>query len=721
MKEGSNGEQQPKPVKIPGAFKKPIKKRKFVARYEKLIEHPEDRKFFVSCFEEQEEFFSVRQNLSKENIKRLKSLYKVIKSNRKGDVRIVPILFASAIVAAIVFFFTIFANPLLERAMEMGLEAAFEAKSDVDNFRLSLIRFEISMSGVTVANRDSPMTNLFQLGRTEIILRPQAILRGKIYIESIRAQTIRFGTPRTVSGYIGIPPRTAAQRAPKPPAPPLIDLQNFDAMGLLNQEFERLRTPKLYDIAINAYNETSTKWRNQVETTTANVQNVRASAAPLINLNTSNLRDPAVIASTARDIEAAISSVQTAANDVNRIISGLEADINMARDLESTARSSITDDLNLLKSYIDLGSGEAFRAIEPFIREILSDSAQMYINYGLMALDALGSIQRLASNIPKSEKPKKAERFKGRTVHYPTVTYPAFYLGVMASDFTIDSWNWSFDLRDVTSHPNWISRPVTLKLGMTETAGSLRRNVAFDGSANFRSDASQLFSADVRGSGFPVNLETELGNIGINGFRGQTDFSVNASGFPGGGFSAGGNVAITEASVTNPNGTLAQAIDTAVRETDRVNLGIQFSNNDFSLTTNIGDLILLAIRRTAEAYARNAIADLERALRQKIDEYIDGRFDSRETIDALLRTARGDRTVIDQTRNALNAKLNELNQRVQQAVQENVQAVQQAGQQAIDDATRQAEEAARQAREEAERRAREEAERAGRDALRRLF
>jgi vacuolar-type H+-ATPase subunit H len=126
-----------------------------------------------------------------------------------------------------------------------------------------------------------------------------------------------------------------------------------------------------------------------------------------------------------------------------------------------------------------------------------------------------------------------------------------------------------------------------------------------------------------------------------------------------------------------------------------------------------------------------ALDEIERVFRQKIDEFIDGRFDSRDEIDGLLALARGDRTIIDQTLNGLNAKRNEVEQRLRaveqaarQAVDDTVQQAEQAARQAIDDAERQAREAreeverqAQLAREEAERRAREEAERAAREAI----
>ena len=483
-------EEIEKTVKAPGALRRPIKGKKFAGKFEKFIEHPGDKKFFVSCFEERDGIYYIRDNLTKDNVKKLKVLLKAVKANRKGSVKVVPILFAASVVAALVVFFTIFANPILGNLLEKGLEAAFEAKADVRGFRLSLIKFEISVNHIVVANRDKPMTNLFELGKTGIKLKPAAVLRGKIYIEWIKAQTILFGTERKVSGAIpGKPPKHKKEKPPKPDAPPLIDLKKFDATALLNSEFDKLKTPKLYDLAINTYNETSDKWRKQADESAANVKKIQAEASDVLGIDVNNIRDIEEAKNAVEKITKMIDTVQTTSGDVQRIVNGLEADLNTAKSLEADARSSLTDDLNRLKSYIDLGSGEAFSALEPYIRDMLSDTAEQYIDYGLTALNVLEQLKGYSSvkKPPKAKKEKKVV-FKGRDIHFPVVSYPTFYLGQAASDFTLDSWNWSFDLKNVSSDPDFTNHhpdangPVTLALGLDERgagADSLYRNVGF--------------------------------------------------------------------------------------------------------------------------------------------------------------------------------------------------------------------------------------------------
>jgi len=686
-----------KPAKPPSALKKPVNSKKFEKRYIKYIEQPADRNFFTECFDKQDDNYVIRNNLTKDDVKRLKLILKWVKTNKKGPVKVVPILFAGAVAAIVVIFFTLFANPLLSTLLEGALEAIFEGKTDVNGFRLSILKFEIKIDHITVANKNAPMTNLFEMGNAGIKMKPEAVLRGKIYIEEIRADTIQFGTERTVSGALpDRPPKVKKEKTPSD-GPPLVDLQNFDAKALLDQEFDKLKTPKLYDGAIAFYNDTVTKYQTEVDNTKKQIEELRTSSQKILNINVNNLKDINTIRSTIADLNSTLSSVQTAANNAVGLVNGIEKDINAARRLEQDARNALTDDINHLKSYVDLGSGAAFAVIEPYIRDMLSDTAQEYIDYGLMALNAFEKLSEQSKKLPKSEpKPKKEKKvvFKGRDVVFPTRSYPAFYLGLVSSDCTVNSWNWDLKLRDVSSDPDLINKPITLNLGVTEVGGSLNRLVSFSGNADFRTNTQQRFGANINGKGFPVSLGNQLEKAGISGFSGVSAFKFAINGYTDGGFSTGGDVDVLNARLLEPKGTIAEAVSMAVSEAGHIDLGIEYihkigQSDVFNIRTNIADLIANALKKIAAAYVQKAMQEVERVLREKINEYIGDRFVSKEQLDLLFSAAKGDRAAADQLKTLLTNKQKELEQKVKGMADEAVQQVKddvtKQGQQAVQD------------------------------------
>ena len=274
---------------------------------------------------------------------------------------------------------------------------------------------------------------------------------------------------------------------------------------------------------------------------------------------------------------------------------------------------------------------------------------------------------------------------------FPTRAYPQFYLGILASDFTLNNWNWGLDLRGVSSDPDLSGVPVSLALSLAETGGDLRREAAFQGRADFRTAAAERFFAEFSGQGFPVSLGDQLKQAGIGGFNGDAAFTLGFAGRANGGVAGNGNVGIRGARLVDPEGTLAQAVDTAIREAGEVRLGISYEHSAgqdarFTLTTHIGHLILAALKRTAAVYAQRAADELEKALREKIAQYIDGRFVSKDELDLLFKTARGDKAALDQLKGALDARKNEFEQKIRAAANEAVY-------QARQEAQRQAEQA----------------------------
>jgi hypothetical protein len=145
----------------------------------------------------------------------------------------------------------------------------------------------------------------------------------------------------------------------------------------------------------------------------------------------------------------------------------------------------------------------------------------------------------------------------------------------------------------------------------------------------------------------------------------------------------------------DPKGTIAEAADQAIRQADLINLGIQYNHwadqrDEFKITSNLAELLAQALKNAVQAYAKKAMDEIERVLRERIAQYIDGKFASKEEVDALFKIARGDKAAVDTLRNSLNNKKNEFEQRIKNMANE-------AAQQVKDEATQQGQQAAKDA------------------------
>ncbi|GMO22860.1 MAG: hypothetical protein Ta2B_01950 [Termitinemataceae bacterium] len=709
-----------KKIKIPGLFKKPVKKNLFDKKILKYIEQNSDKEFLQNSFELKDGFYTlIPLSDSKEDktkLKKLSALAKDIKSNRALPVNFIPLAAIGIVVAGAVVFFTIFMNPLLEHVIESALENVFEAKVEVDNFKLNLLRFRISLSAIKIADKEAPMTNLFDMRRTEIRLLPQAVLRGKIYIEEVRADSIQFGTPRKYSGALPAKQKTENLAEPKPPSPPLVNLENFDAMVLINQQYDNLKTPKLYDDLSAFYVTANEKWTKQVDQSKQQISNLQSAAEPFIkfDINKIDVKNPATIQTVLKMIEdgkAMVENVQSSVEQADTIVHGLNDDLNTANGLVKSAQSSFNDDFNHLKSFLDLSGGAYREILDPAIQQILTGASRKYIAYGMRSLNAMNKLKSYQKD-QKKNKPKKIV-YKGRDVVFPTRTYPKFYLGVFASDFTINEWKSGFDLREVSSEPDLIGKPTTLKINIEELTGS-KKIFAFNGKADFRSDISELYNAEITGKNIPFSLEkdfTSLKEIGMGGFKGALAFAVTSSGNKSGGIGFGGNLGVVSPELLDPSGTLAESIAEAIDEAGIVEIGFDWQHiaaneDDFSLNSNLIDLINAALKKAAAKYLKKAQQELERVLNEYITNYLKDKNISSDQLDGIFALAKGDMSSITSLQSTLKTKLAAMQEKTKvyadEKIDEAKEAAEKAAAEAKENVNAQLEEQKQRAQEEAD-------------------
>ncbi|GHV21260.1 hypothetical protein FACS189494_06400 [Spirochaetia bacterium] len=685
--------------KVPKLFTKPIKEKEFEKRFVRLIEQKSDKEYLQSIFEfktlyhgtgtkPKGNFFVLRDETKntkdKAQIAKLNALAKDIKSNRALPVNILPLFLVSVLAAGIVVFVTIFMNPLLEKVIEGALENVFEARVEIDNFNLNLFRFKISIGGISIADRDNPMTNIMQMNHTEIRLLPQAVLRGKIYIEEVRADSILFGAPRKTSGALpNMAARAAAKAAkPKTEMPPLVDFANFDAMAIVNSELDKLQSVKLYDEAFELYNISVEKWTGQVDATKKQVDDLQKAAESFINFNYSalNFQDPAIIQQVMQLIEngkTAYNAVNGAVVHVNGIVTAVEEDINKAKNTITHAQNAVQRDIDYLKSFVDFSSGTYKDILDPVLQQILTGAAQKYISYGRRALEVLEKVKTYQAVLEKNKKDEKKPKkvvFKGRDVLYPTRAYPFFYLGTLATDFTVNGWKTGFDLREISSDPDLIGKPTTLKLDVGEVSGE-QKTVAFNGSADFRASAPRLFDATIKGNNFGFSINEGIKEVGIGGFNGAAAFTATAGGGRDGSVNVSGGASVVRPAIINPQGTIADAINQAIVEAGIIDIGFKYDHraegaDAFSVNTNLGDLILAALKKTAQAYARQAMAEIEKALRSYITQYVSENYVSAQELDAIFAAVKGDKNALNGLQNILQGKITELETMLRRAAEE---------------------------------------------------
>lgn len=652
MKKTEKKPADAKPPKPHALYRKAVKAARFERRYLKAIELEADKKLLTESFELRDGSYRLREGLGAAELKRLNALAPFIKANA-GFVKGPPLVAAGLLVFGAAAFGAVGMNPLLERGVELGLQAVFGARVELDGFKFSPFGMRAGADALRIADAALPMTNILELGRMELRLNPAAALRGKLYIEELSAASIATGSPRTESG--ALPEKPAAEAKPRrerPQTPPLVDFERFDAAALLEAERAKLASTAAYAEAEAAYSAAVQRWDGRRASSEAAIAKAKDSYAGLVALDLASVRSVDQAAKALGELRAAVSAVQGLRAEADGLVKDIGDDKAKLDGMVRVARRAIDQDLAYLKAFVNPGSGVAMAALEPALRATLSDAAERYLELGAKALAVATALAA-----PPAEREAEPDR-RGRVVRYPGERYPAFRLGLLSASFKDDAGSWAFELREVSSDPALLGSPTTLSV-----RGQSQDGVALALSAEAYLDKSdpRSFKAKAELAGLAVALEGELSTVGLTGFRGAAAGEFRLEGDKDGAVRGGLTMNISRPAVAQASGTIGKAVAEALAAAAAVKLSADWESGGggperFAFATDLDRLVEDAVRRVAAAYARQAAAAVEAELRRYVSEELAVKLSSADDFEALFVAARGDQAAADALQKSLEAK-----------------------------------------------------------------
>ena len=247
--------------KLPKMFKKKYSAKGLKKKLLSKIFIAEDKKYVTSLFEEtkigkkEKIVFKIPDDklFSLVELKRLKVLAKQI-NKQKGTVKFIP-LFLFIIIVVSVFLFT---DLILKIGLKSTLQSIFKAKTSIGSVHLDYMESSLSIKNLVVADKEAPMTNLFQFDSIIFDIDINRLLQKSIVIDEIEAAGFAMGTERQTSGELIIKEKVKKEKKPKEPIikPEFIEnakakfsteLQKmfgkFDPKVILETTYKSLKTP----------------------------------------------------------------------------------------------------------------------------------------------------------------------------------------------------------------------------------------------------------------------------------------------------------------------------------------------------------------------------------------------------------------------------------------------------------------------------------------------
>lgn len=530
---------------IPREYRKPIPEKRFRKQVIGRIHVEKEREFYLQAFVAREDgMFVLRDDLTNEDHARLARVAKEIKQNR-GLLHLGRLAIPLILVGGVVAFNLLFLNSLLQNAGERALERVFGARAEIARLEARLLDGTIELAGLTVADRDQPMRNLFELGRTALSIRVPELLTGRVVIREIAAEGLAFGTPRKVSGALqreaattetdsALRQQIGTEVAARTTAGVAAALQTigvgslsfdpaaFDPAALVAQTVDQLRVLKVVPEAIE---------RSQAGAAGIELQLVAlrdatmALGAPIQQLTAFR---PELVTNPQQLFEVVALAQGTTAratalrSDAERIRTAVEREVGALRAVEGEVRRAVAADRALLVGLIPPFELDPFALGQDAVRTF----ALGFLGEAWQTIQRIyGTAQRLRTAFPETGERAPGQRRGGVDVPFAATPYPRFLIESLSGQGTADGQAVTLLLRAISSDPNLTDTPTTIDFIHERGAG---QKLQLTGAIDLRSAAETPLQTTIRAAGLHPTLPSGAGQLGFAALEGTTDLGGQA-------------------------------------------------------------------------------------------------------------------------------------------------------------------------------------------------
>ena len=561
--------------KLPSMFKKQYTEKDFNKKILKKIYIEADAEFIKQHFasakdKKGRDVLAVELNstLPKNDVIKFKLLAKQIKA-QKGGIKFVPLFAVVIFIAATGICVTLFKNIVLKKAMVSAMQGIFNAKTDIAKVDLQIFKSSLEITGLEQANKNSPMKNLFQIDKIALDFNLTELLKGKFDAENMEVSGVAIDTDRKTSGEL---PAKKVKAKKEKPAESKIDsdkksladsaavklkamFADYNPEKLLSGIQSELKSPDTAKRISADVQAKAEKWQAVPKDIENSVKDLSANVETLTKTDWSKVNDPVKLKDSLEAVKKAMDSGKALSEKIKSSTNGLAEDSAAVKDYAKDLQAAIKSDTALIDEKVKTLKN----TFSPTgLKQIMNDAVQSmmyeilgkYAPYAIKAVNAAQSAKSSsqgntkkkenAKAKKKSAKTKPAQRQKGRNVYYKADKVTKFLIEkAVASGYEYNTNDLLFKgtAEEISSNQDVRGKPAKLSAEFKIGKHANFANAVID---TRTSSSAPLISADYKGSGYPINVNT--GAFNLNSF---SDITANLSADTDGSFAAGGTISMS--------------------------------------------------------------------------------------------------------------------------------------------------------------------------------
>ncbi len=466
----------------------------------------------------------------------------------KGRVRIGPIIVVSVLIAGIIVCERFFLDAIVKNVLVSVIQSEYGAKCDIEAVDLELWDGSFVVENFALADKASPMKNLFEFSKSSIDFDVTQVFLGKFVADELSLEGFMLGTDRETSGEL---PLLLRESAPKDDSQEgkfalaindktseiaangknIIEqaVETYNPENMMESYLEKLQVPGLVETSQKEVEEITAYWQDVAPELEESGAELFDSVEEVKALLDTKDADIATITKGVNSIQNLISQGKELQSQVDDVTSRLDKDIDTVSALSSTIQSAIEADKNLIQSEIENITSFTFSdaqgllgsTIEGFFIGALGD----YYPTVQKVLTLLSNAKADAQESKREAEKKAHERLSGRTIQF-NASMPTFLIRntVFSGSDSAGGLAVSGFAHDISNNPDLLQKPATanLDLLMQDFSGTL------DAVVDLRSETENYpVEAVLFGSGLDTSSITESGTLGVPSIGGNADITAD--------------------------------------------------------------------------------------------------------------------------------------------------------------------------------------------------